>query len=126
MDASKRLLNLFFIAGTLLSWMVFGKLFGTVFQTFSVRDAPILGRSFTVSTILGAVAAVALLFWVWQSKYRIFTQEAADELVRVTWPTWKETQHNTKVTVVLSVIFAFILWVFDQIFGSLTRLILGG
>lgn len=126
MDASKRLLNLFFIAGALLAWMVFAKLFGTVFQTFGVRDVAILGRTFTLSTVLGVAAAIALAFWVWQSRGRIFVQEATEELVRVTWPTWKETQRNTKVTVILSVVFAFILWVFDQIFGSLTRLILGG
>ncbi len=126
MDASKRLVNLFFVVGALLAWMIFGKLFYTVFMTCGVRDFHILGRSFTLSTCLGVVAALAAIFWAWQSKYRVLAQEVADELVKVTWPTWAETRNNTKVTIVTAVILSLILLIFDQVFGNLTRLILGG
>ncbi len=126
MDASKRLVNLFFVVGALLAWMIFGKLFSTVFLTFGVRDLPILGRAFTLSTCLGIVAALAVVFLAWHSKYRVLAQEVSDELVKVTWPTWTETRNNTKVTIITAVILAVILWIFDQVFGNLTRLILGG
>lgn len=127
MDASKRLVNLFLAASTLLSWVVLGKLFGLVFGTFGVRDAHILGKGFTSSTLLGALAALTLLVYAWRhAQARPFVTEVAEELVKVTWPTWEETRTNAKVTIIVTIIVALVLWLFDQVFGNLTNLILGG
>ena len=52
--------------------------------------------------------------------------EVAEELVKVTWPTWDETKSNTRITIMVSVIVAIILGVFDLVFGTLTNYILGG
>ena len=127
MDASKRMVNLFFAATTMMAWVVFSKFFALVFTTVGVRDAHILGKGFTSSTLLAAFAAIALLFWVWRhDRYRPLTHEVADELVKVTWPTWEETRSNSKVTIIVTLVIALILWVFDQVFGHLTSLLLGG
>jgi preprotein translocase subunit SecE len=127
MDASKRLVNLFFAATTLLAWLVLGRVLGAVFSAVGVRDHQILGKQFTSTTLLGGLAAVALAAWAWRHvRLKPFLSEVADELVKVTWPTWEETRNNTRVTIVVTVIISLILWVFDQVFGNLTSLILGG
>lgn len=127
MDASKRLVNLFYAGATILAWVVFSKIFSGVFATLNVRDAHLLGKQFTATTLLGALAAVATFIWAWKhARYRPLTQEVADELVKVTWPTWDETKTHTKVTIAVTIVLSAVLWVFDQVFGNLTNLILGG
>ena len=127
MDASKRMVNLFYAAATLLAWVIFAKFFGSVFTTFGVRDAHLLGREFTTSTLVAAASAVVLLLWAWRHpQYRPMLHETADELSKTTWPDWDETKSQTKVTIVVTLLIALILWVFDQVFGNLTGWILGG
>ena len=122
---ARRLVNLFYAGATLIAFVVFGKLFASVFRTIGMRDAHLLGREFTTSTLLGAVTAIALLFWAWRSaQVRPFVNEAGDELTKVTWPDWEETRDQSKVTIGITLIIATILWVFDQVFGNLTDLIL--
>ncbi len=127
MDASKRIVNIFFAAATLLAWVIFARVFAAVFALANQRDAHILGKQFTTSTLLAAGTALALLFWAARHpKLRPLGHEVADELLKVTWPTWEETRNNAKVTVAVTVIVACILWVFDQVFGNLTSALLGG
>ncbi len=127
MDRSKRMVNLFYAGSTLIAWAIFAKTFGLLFGVLGMRNAHLLGKDFTTTTLLGAGAAVALLFWSWRSvQVRPVVNEVADELSKVTWPTWEETKNNSKMTIVVTMIVAVILWVFDQVFGNLTNLILGG
>lgn len=127
MDASKRMVNLFFAAATIIAWVVFAKAFQTAFAFFGARDAHLLGKEFTTSTLLAAVAALALLFWAWRhERIRPLSYEVADELVKVVWPSWEETRSHSKVVIIVTLIISTILWVFDQVFGHLTSLILGG
>lgn len=126
MDASKRMVNLFYAASTLLAWVIFAKLFSSVFTTFGVRDAHLLGRQFTTSTLIAAASAIVLFLWGWRhARYRPMLHEVADELTKTTWPDWDETKSQTKVTIVVTVIITTVLWVFDLVFGNLTGWILG-
>ena len=60
-------------------------------------------------------------------RLKLYVIESYNELIhKVTWPTWDETKSNSKMTIVVTMIVAVILWVFDQVFGNLTNLILGG
>lgn len=127
MDASKRLVNLFYAGSTLLGVLVFSKLTAAIFATAGMRDHHLLGKQFTTSTLVGAVVALVMLFWAWRhARIRPVINEVADELVKVVWPDWEETRNHTKVTIVVTAVIALILWVFDQIFGNLTSMILGG
>jgi len=127
MDASKRMVNLFYAGSTLIAWVIFAKSFGLIFGVLGMRNAHLLGKDFTTTTLLGAAAAIALLFWGWRSvQVRPVINEVADELVKVTWPTWEETKNNSRMTIIVTIIISIILWVFDQVFGNLTNLILGG
>ena len=121
------MVNLFFASSTLLAWGFYAKTFELLFSTFGVRDRHLLGKGFTMTTLVGAVAALATLFYTWRHPVvRPTINEVADELTKVVWPTWEETKNNTRVTVIVTVIIAAILWVFDQVFGHLTNMILSG
>ncbi len=126
MEASKRMVNLFLVASTLTAAVVFYKTFELVFLTVGMRNAHLLGKQFTTAHLLGAAAGVALLFWATRHETIMPSlRECGDELTKVTWPTWEETKNHTKVTIIVTLIIAFILWVFDQVFGNLTSMILG-
>lgn len=127
MDATKRIVNIAFAAATLLAVVLFSRVLDVTFGALGVRDPHLLGREFTLTTLLGALLALAMLFWAWRhERIRPVAFEVAEELTKVTWPTWKETKTNTRVTVVVTVVVASILWVFDLVFGNLTTMILGG
>jgi preprotein translocase SecE subunit len=126
MEASKRMVNLFLTASTLTAAVIFYKTFELVFLTVGVRNSHLLGKQFTAAHMLGAAAGLVLLFWVTRHKtYMPTLRESGDELTKVTWPSWDETKGHTKVTIIVTLIIAFILWVFDQVFGNLTSMILG-
>ena len=127
MEASKRMVNLFLATSTLVAWVIFYKSFQLIFLTVGMRDAHLLGKQFTTTTLLGAAAAVVLLFWARRHATIMPTlHEVSDELSKVTWPTWDETKNHTRMTIIVTLIIALILWVFDQVFGNLTSMILGG
>lgn len=127
MNASKRMVNLFFVGSTLLCWGIFTKTCELVFATANIRNTALLGKGFTLATLVGAVMALALLFWAWRHRtIRPTVNEVGDELSKVVWPTWDETKSNTMITVIVTAIIAAILWIFDQVFGWLTDKMLGG
>ncbi len=126
MDASKRLVNLFYAGATILSWMIFSKTYSLIFSVVGARDVPLLGKEFTFSTLLAALTAFGLFLWAWRHhEYRKFSYEVSEELVKVSWPDWDETKGHTKVTIWVTIIISLILWIFDQVFGNLTDLLLG-
>jgi preprotein translocase subunit SecE len=51
--------------------------------------------------------------------------EVAGELKKVTWPTPKEVRTATMVVLVMSIISAIILGVFDLVWSNLTELVYG-
>jgi preprotein translocase SecE subunit len=126
MDTSKRIVNLFYVASVFLAWGIFAKTIEMFYGWWAVRDAHLLGKSFTETTLYGAVLALALLFWSRRNP-RVSTtiNEVADELLKVTWPTKEETLTNSRLTVIVTLIIAAILWAFDQVFGHLTSILLG-
>lgn len=127
MEASKRIVNATFVAGFFLARWLFSHVCEGVFGLLGIHDDHLLGKYFTTTTLVGLVMAVALLFWAWRhERIRPVSFEVADELTKVTWPSWKEIKTNTRITVVVTIVVAVVLWVFDLVFGNLTNLILGG
>lgn len=127
MDTSKRIVQFAYGAGTFLAALLFSRMYGSLFGLFGARDPQILGKDFTLTTLLAGATAVVLLLWTWRhARLRPLAHEVAEELTRVTWPTWNETKNNARVTVAVSVVVALILGVFDWVFGNLTNFILGG
>ncbi|MFA5173477.1 MAG: preprotein translocase subunit SecE [Candidatus Paceibacterota bacterium] len=57
-------------------------------------------------------------------KIKTFFKESFSELKRVNWPTRKETTRLTIVVIVLSLVLAAMLGVFDYIFSYLLELLI--
>jgi preprotein translocase subunit SecE len=57
-------------------------------------------------------------------KIKTFFKESFSELKRVNWPTRKETVRLTTVVIVLSLVLAAMLGVFDYIFSYLLELLI--
>ncbi|MBA3539675.1 MAG: preprotein translocase subunit SecE [Deltaproteobacteria bacterium] len=53
------------------------------------------------------------------------TNEVASELKKVTWPTAKEVRTATTVVIVMAVLSAIILGLFDLVWSNLTELVYG-
>ena len=79
----------------------------------------------TAGSIL--IAAIATIIAFRHAKLNTFVTEVCVELSKVTWPNKAETWQQTRVVLIVSIIAAIILGVFDQIWLRITDLIyLGG
>ena len=127
MTDSKRIVQITYALATFIVLMTLVQAYASIFAVAGVRDTQLLGKDFTTSRLLAIATAGAHLLWTWRHpRLRPLTEEVADEMTRVTWPTWDETRNNVRVTIVVSVIAALILAFFDSIFGAVTNFILGG
>jgi preprotein translocase subunit SecE len=71
----------------------------------------------------GLVAFITAVITYRSAKIHTFVVEVCVELSKVTWPTRKETWSQTVVVLIVSVIAAIILGVFDAIWSQITDFI---
>jgi preprotein translocase subunit SecE len=106
-----------FIAFAAIAFWLSDKIIFLIWDQFAEPDATLVAAS---AAVVGVVAA-------WYAYKRedtnTFAHEAVAELSKVTWPTRKETWHNTVVTVIVSIIAAGILFAFDATWSAITDLI---
>lgn len=76
-----------------------------------------IGAAF-IATITGVVMYRS-------DKYYYLANEVASELKKVTWPTSKEVRTATFVVIVMAIISAVILGLFDFVWSNLTELVYG-
>jgi preprotein translocase subunit SecE len=79
-----------------------------------------------VVTVIGAVFSVVLAATLYKNAriYQLAT-EVASELSKVTWPSAKEVRAATIVVVVMTLIAAAILGLFDLVWSQLTEVVYG-
>lgn len=77
-------------------------------------------------TMFAAVAALFVGVAMYRSD-RIYglANEVASELKKVTWPTAKEVRTATAVVIIMAIVSAIILGVFDFVWTTLTELVYG-
>ena len=122
---SSRLVLAFFMVATILTAILLDKLFAAFFALAEIKTPAVLGRDFTTSTMFALGMTVVLLFYTLRATVaKEFVKQVAEELVKVTWPTFDESKQNTYYTVVVTMAIAAILFVFDWIFGNLTDFLL--
>ncbi len=80
---------------------------------------------FKISLASGAIAVIAGIALYRNDRVFTLANEVSGELKKVTWPTAKEVRTATFVVVVMSVISAIILGVFDLVWTNLTELVYG-
>ena len=78
-------------------------------------------------SIASAVIAVTAAIVLYRND-RIYTlaNEVSSELKKVTWPTAKEVRAATIVVIVMAIISAIILGLFDLVWSKLTDMVYGG
>jgi preprotein translocase subunit SecE len=78
----------------------------------------------TWGTLAGGVIALAALIYVYRREdIRVWVNEAASELAKVTWPNKKEVTNGTVVVIVASVIATIYFTLLDRFWGFVTDLV---
>ena len=79
----------------------------------------------TISFASAGIAIVAGVIAYKNDRIYFLTNEVAAELKKVTWPTAKEVRTATTTVIVMALISAIILFVFDIAWSNLTELVYG-
>jgi preprotein translocase subunit SecE len=97
-----------------------------IFIQAGVDDFPLFSRELSVTVLIGFGLAIAgAVFCFAHTPTRLVTQEIADELSKVSWPTREETQNATVIVLATVVLCAVYLGLFDAVWLWLTNLVLG-
>lgn len=80
---------------------------------------------FKISLASAALAVIAGVTLYRNDRVYTLANEVASELKKVTWPTAKEIRTATLVVIVMSLISAALLGVFDLVWTNLTELVYG-
>ena len=123
----QRYVNLAFAAVGLLVWLVMGQFYAFVFDAISVDlDKHLLGAEFKLSNLLGLITGIGVaLALILNQTVTAWATEVANELKKVTWPTWEETRLGTIVVIITSIVMALVLGLFDYVWAFVTSKIYG-
>jgi preprotein translocase subunit SecE len=78
-----------------------------------------------ISLVSAAIATLLGVVMYRSDKYYHLANEVASELKKVTWPTAKEVRSATFVVIVMAIISAVILGLFDFVWSNVTELVYG-
>ena len=79
-----------------------------------------------ISVVAAVVAGVAAIVLYRNDRIYHLANEVSSELKKVTWPTAKEVRTATFTVIVMAIISAIILGLFDLVWTNLTELVYGG
>jgi preprotein translocase subunit SecE len=85
--------------------------------------SPTESKISVVAAIIATTAGIALYR---NDKLYHLANEVSGELKKVTWPTAKEVRSATLVVIVMALVSALILGVFDFVWTNVTELVYGG
>jgi preprotein translocase subunit SecE len=119
-NAPNKPVHLIFICGALLFFVLLQWTTDWVWGYFTRTPSEFL------VTMFAGVATLILGVSMYRNE-RVFTlvSEVSGELKKVSWPTGKEVRAATIVVVVMTIISAIILGLFDLLWSNVTRLIYG-
>jgi len=80
---------------------------------------------FKISLTAAIIATVASIVLYKNDRLYHLANEVATELKKVTWPTAKEVRSATLVVIIMAIISAVILGLFDFVWSNLTELVYG-
>jgi len=119
MQQTQRWVNLGLLLGTAVVFYVVFQVVGLFWDwlRFPLMDqwpvSPIVLLSFVIAGTAGLLTRR-------NQKVNVFLNEVTVELMKVTWPNRKETVASAGVVVVLTIIAALILLLFDTLWGTVT------
>ena len=120
-----RFVNMAFVGIGLLIWIIVAGFFGFVFEALGPGwNRSLIGTGFTLNDLIGLLTGIIAAAILWRHpQVNTLAHEIANELKKVTWPTWSETKVSTVVVVVTTIIVAAILGLFDAVWSSITGFI---
>ena len=119
-NAPNKPVHLIFLCGGLLLFYVLKWTIDWIWGYFTRAPSEFL------ITLISAVVALFVGVTLYRNeRVNGLANEVAAELKKVAWPTSKEVKQATIVVIVMTVISAMILGVFDYIWANLTNIIYG-
>jgi len=113
-----------YLLGTIVTGWLFVKITETAWTALNLAWTPVPPPSNLLVMLIGGSAALGLGAYLWRHpKVNSLVMEIVVELSKVTWPNRKELSASTVVVIVLSVIAAIILGLFDFFWSWCTDLI---
>jgi preprotein translocase subunit SecE len=120
-NAPNKPVHLIYLCGAVLLFYVLQWSIDWVWGYFG--SAP---SEFNISLASGVIAVVAGITLYRNDRIYNLANDVSQELKKVTWPTPKEVRTATIVVMVMAIISAVILGVFDFVWSNLTELVYGG
>jgi preprotein translocase subunit SecE len=119
-NAPNKPVHLIYLCGAVLLFYLLQWSIDWVWGYFSTSPSE------TKISLISAVVAVVIGVTLYRND-RVYTlaNEVSGELKKVTWPTAKEVRTATIVVIVMAIISAVILGVFDLVWSNLTELVYG-
>ena len=119
-NAPNKPVHLMYLCGAVLAFYVFQWSIDWIWGYFGVPPS-----EFRI-TLMAAFGAIALSVWLYKNDRVYFlANEVAAELKKVTWPTAKDVRTSTFTVIVMAVVSAIILGIFDFAWTNLTELVYG-
>ncbi|MFO0580989.1 MAG: preprotein translocase subunit SecE [Anaeromyxobacter sp.] len=119
-EQPRRYVVIFYALSAIVLGFFFERVLSKVFAGLRVNDAPVFA-GYAVSTLVGFGVAVAAAVVCWKvEKIRTLALQVAEELRRVTWPSFRETRAATVAVIVASAIAAVVLGIFDFVWSWLS------
>jgi preprotein translocase subunit SecE len=120
MNRFRKWVDLFLALSGLALWFMLRQMLDQVWEIFRLplfSDWPIQ----LPAVVALAISLAAFALTRRNKKAMTFLDEVTQELAKVTWPNGKETVTSTGVIIVMVGIAAVILFLFDTLWGTLTR-----
>jgi preprotein translocase subunit SecE len=119
-NAPNKPVHLIFLVGVVVAFYVLQWSIDWIWGYFGTPPS-----EFRLTIFAAVIATVAGIVLYRSDKYYYLANEVASELKKVTWPTAKEVRTATIVVVVMAIISAMILGLFDFVWSNLTELVYG-
>jgi preprotein translocase subunit SecE len=120
-EQPKRYVIIFYALAAVVVGFFLERVLQKSFAGLRVNDTNVFA-GYTVSTLVGFGIAVATAVACWQIvKVRTLALQVAEELRRVTWPSFRETRAATVAVIVASAIAAVVLGIFDFVWSWLSQ-----
>lgn len=117
----QRIVTLAFFIGSALLGLVVNNAMVRILVAAS-QDNTRLGGLLPISVLAGVVAAVVGMVVLLRTEKAVrFTDNAVDELHKVTWPSREETVQSTMVVVGTTIFLAAVLFAYDNVWRSLAN-----
>ena len=120
-NAPNKPVHLIYLCGAVLTFYV---LQWTVDWVWGYFGTPPSEMTMSIASAVIAVSAAIIMYR--NERFYTLANEVSGELKKVTWPTAKEVRSATIVVIVMAIISAIILGLFDLVWSKLTDLVYGG